>query len=681
MISRPIDGDQSSVTRRSVLRAAAGGFGLFFVATAGGVRWAAEAVGTPMLLDPRSIPKYATQLVIPATMPQARTDLTWNGSPIDYYEIAVRQFEQQMLPVPLPRTTVWGYGPAAVADPDQAATFSTPSATVEARAGRPVRVKWINDLVDERGHFLQPLFRVDPYLHWANPSTGPKGRDDYPLEGVRVPPYEGPVPVVTHLHGAIDLGDESDGYSEAWFLPNATNIPAGYARHGRWYAFFRRKSQRAFGSYAEAGSAIYQYPNAQRASTSWFHDHTLGVTRLNVYAGMSGFFILRGGAEGDEAVVDDRTGQPAVLPAEDLPMLIQDRSFRPDGSLFYPLSRTYFDGITGPYQPASDLPPYWNPEFFGNTILVNGATWPWIPVEQRRYRLRLLNACDARFLMLDFSSIPGASAWKIGSEGGFLARPLDLDAHERGRLLLSPADRADVILDFTNVPVGSHVLRNVAPDEPFGGGQPGKDFHPADARTTGQVMQFRVGPTSVPDESTPPQFLRLPPIAHLTGGRVRRLSIIEEMSVRFADAPVAGILGTVSKAGTWKGYDWGAPVTERTEPGATETWELYNTTEDAHPIHLHAVYFQVVDRQSVTLDPATKSVTLTGSARPPSAVDGGWKDTVIAYPGEVTRIRMRFGPAGRYMWHCHILEHEDNEMMRPLQIGSDQPGQPMQMPH
>jgi FtsP/CotA-like multicopper oxidase with cupredoxin domain len=688
------DADPNRLTRRMVLRAAAGGFGLFFVAQAGGTRWLTEAQatggGAPRLMDPRSIPKFVTRMPVPPVMPQARADLTDNGAPIDYYEISVRQFRQQVLPAPLPATTVWGYGPA-----DRALeSFSSPSATIEAQAGRPVRVKWVNGLVDKQGRYRPHLFAVDPFLHWANPGAGSKGRDDYPPDGVDVPPYTGPVPVVIHLHGAINLGDESDGYAEAWYLPDAVDIPDGYARQGSWYSFFRRKAHGKFGQDWGRGFSVYQYPNAQRASTSWFHDHTLGLTRLNVYAGLTGLFILRGGPEGDDAVTDARTGEAAVLPGPapgpgdpedaphfEIPISIQDRTFRPDGSLFYPDTRAFFDSITGPFQPATDLPPTWNPEFFGNTILANGVVWPTLPVEQRRYRFRLLNGCNARFLILDFSTIPGASVWKVGSEGGFLPAPIDITNGHGGRLLMSPADRSDVIVDFSSVPVGSHVLRNVGPDEPYGGGEPGRGFRSADRRTTGQVLQFQVVAASAPDPSTPPQFLRLPAIAPLDGGTTRRLSIIEEMSTDFADAPIAGILGTVSREGRWKGYDWGAPVSERTSTGATETWELFNTTQDAHPIHLHAVYFQVVDRQTIHLDENSQRATVRGRPRRPQDVDGGWKDTVIAYPGEVTRVRMRFGPSGRYMWHCHILEHEDNEMMRPIQIGPDQPGQPPEMPH
>ena len=135
----------------------------------------------------------------------------------------------------------------------------------------------------------------------------------------------------------------------------------------------------------------------------------------------------------------------------EIPIAIQDRSFNADGSLFYPDTRAFFDGITGPYIPETDISPIWNPEFFGNMMMVNGNTWPFQVVEQRRYRLRFLNGCQSRFLILDFSEIPGVEVWIIGNEGGFLAAPVNLTATNGNRLLMGLAERADIIVDFTNV--------------------------------------------------------------------------------------------------------------------------------------------------------------------------------------------------------------------------------------
>jgi FtsP/CotA-like multicopper oxidase with cupredoxin domain len=248
---------------------------------------------------------------------------------------------------------------------------------------------------------------------------------------------------------------------------------------------------------------------------------------------------------------------------------------------------------------------------------------------------------------------------------------------------MSPAERADLIVDFTDVPVGPYVLGNLGPDEPFGGGEPDVDFPAADARTTGLIMEFRVVPAVSADPSTPPQFLKLPAIATLTGGATRPLALLEEMSMDFADSPVAAMLGRVAgdpKTGTGTAVSqmWMDPITENPAVGATEVWEFYNGTADAHPMHVHEVQFQVVNRQAILFDEATKTFQAApGSVpRPAESWEDGFKDTVTAYPGEVTRVRMKFKTAGQYAWHCHIVEHEDNEMMRPYRVGPAQPGQP-----
>ncbi len=510
-------------------------------------------------------------------------------------------------------------------------------------------------------------------------------------------PYTGPVPIVTHVHGAVGVGDESDGYAEGWFLPDAADIPEGFAETGTWYAFFAAKADAAFKVTWGRGFAVFQYPNLDRASANWYHDHTLGMTRLNVYAGPAGFYIIRGGPH--DVVLDNRTGAPAILPGPapregdkfppnktyyEIPIAIQDRAFNADGSLFYPDTRAFFDEIEGPFIPDGDVSPIWNPEFFGNAMMVNGHTWPFHPVEQRRYRFRVLNGCDSRFLILDFDAIPQVEVWQIGNEGGFLAAPVNLTAGHANRLLMAPAERADVIVDFTNVPAGNYVLRNAGPDAPFGGGVPGEDFEVADTATTGQIMRFNVGPVVTPDATTPPRFLRLPAIvAPPAAVRTRALALLEEMSMYVADAPAETLLGTIDgdpNTGPkhWEKRIWMEPVTENPSLGTTEIWEFYNATADAHPIHIHEVIFEVLNRQDIVVDEDSGTVEApAGSApMPPEPWESGYKDTVIAYPGQVTRVRIEFLVPGQYVWHCHIVEHEDNEMMRPYRIGPVQPGQP-----
>ncbi|HET7202618.1 MAG TPA: multicopper oxidase [Steroidobacteraceae bacterium] len=699
-------------TRRTFLKYTGATTLTLFATGLRGLRRAIAAALPGGTLDPASIPKFVTPLLIPPVMPRAGTVRLRAGKNADYYEISVRQFPQQILPAGMPSTTVWGYGPVSGARSHRPLLIhNAPSLTIEADWKRPVRVKWINDLKDGSGQYLSHLLPVDPTLHWANPAGGESGRDTRPTFASTPPPYAGPVPMVTHVHGAVAVGDESDGYAEAWYLPDAANVPSGYAVHGTWYEFFAGKAYDKFGTTWGPGSATFQYPNANRASTLWYHDHTLGMTRLNVYAGPAGFYIIRGGPAGDSAVLDVRSGTEAVLPGPapkdgdgfpprktyyEVPIAIQDRSFNADGSLFYPDTRRFFDDLVGPHvgtehgehdddEHDAAFPPIWNPEFFGNAIMVNGNTWPFHVVEQRRYRFRLLNGCQSRFLILDFGSVPGVEVWQIGNEGGFLATPVNLTAVNGNRVLLGLAERADVIVDFTGVPVGNYVLRNAGPDEPFGGGTPGVDFPVADAETTGQVLEFSVVPALEPDATTPPQYLQLPPVAPLpVETATRRLALIEKMGMGIdsqgepIEGPVEAVLGRVV-AGHVVADAWMGPVTENPAPGTTELWEMHNLTGDAHPMHIHEVAFEVVDRQRLVQDDdgeAVEPVQLAGDPVPPEPWETGFKDTVIVYPGQVTRVRARFSTPGQFVWHCHIVEHEDNEMMRPFRIGPLQAGQP-----
>ncbi|HET6952970.1 MAG TPA: multicopper oxidase [Acidimicrobiales bacterium] len=658
----------SGLSRRDFLRIGGGaGAGLFFVGRIGGRRFRLPVAGAQVpegMLDPGDVPKYQTPLLIPPVMPRAATVIAPGGKPVDYYEISMRQFAQQILPAGLPMTTVWGYGAVAAQSRSGLLIHNAPSLTIEARFDRPVRVKWINELVDGSGNFLPHLLPVDPTLHWANPPGGTGGRDSRPTFTETPDPYTGPVPIVTHVHGAVGVGDESDGYAEAWYLPAAADIDADFATEGTWYGFFAAKAAASYGAAWGPGFATFQYPNLSRASTIWYHDHALGMTRLNVYAGPAGFFIVRGGPAGDATVLDSRTGLTASLPGpaprendkfppnksyREIPIAIQDRSFTAGGSrLFYPDTREFFDEYEGPYIPVTDISPIWNPEFFGNTIMVNGNTWPFLTVEKRRYRFRVLNGCQSRFLILDFNDVPEVDVWAIGNEGGFLAAPVSLTAGFGNRLLMGLAERADLIVDFTNVPVGSYVLANVGPDEPFGGGQPGVDFDPADPGSTGQILEFRVVPAVGVDEG---------------GNKV--------------EGPTEALLGTVAN-GTWFERKWMDAVTENPTVGDTEVWELYNTTADAHPMHIHEVAFEVVNRQEIVILEESEEVQVAPGSVPvaPEPWETGVKDTVIAYPGQVTRVRIRFDNRGQFVWHCHIVEHEDNEMMRPYRIGPAQPGQP-----
>lgn len=609
-------------------------------------------------LDPVTLPKYLTPLVIPPAMPRTSKIKVRGGKNIDSYEIAVRQFQQAILPTGCPATTVWSYGSA-----NHPWSFNYPAFTIEAKWEKPVRVKWINDLRDANGAYLPHILPVDQTLHWANPPGGDLGRD---MAGSDPTPYRGPVPIVTHVHGAHTTED-SDGFAEAWYLPAANNIPAGYASFGSHYDHFKSEFFKKWGENWTPGTATFQYPNDQRATTLWYHDHSLGMTRCNVYAGPAGFYLLRGGP--DDAVFGlpgpaPALGDPLGLKYYEIPIAVQDRSFNSDGSLFYPDTREFFDGFSGPYAPASDIAPVWNPEFFGNSMVVNGKTWPVLTVEPRRYRFRLLNGCNSRFLILkmvrgDPTVRPASAALpfvQIGAEGGFLPAPVMLD-----QLLMSPAERADVIVDFSGYAPGTEFyMINEGPDEPFGGGVAGTDFPWSDPDTTGQVMKFVIGPSMGRDTSLPASQIQLPAITpYGVETAIRQLSLNEEDSAVLTDVgPRAALLGTVA-GGVPAPQMWADSITENPALGATEVWEFHNFTVDAHPIHVHQVMFQVVNRESMS----------GGPARPPESWETGFKDTVIAYPGEITRVKARFDLPGLYVWHCHIVEHEDNEMMRPYYVG------------
>jgi spore coat protein A len=664
-------------TRRDFLKAGTvGGSGLYLASKFGFIERAFTQAVAGGSLDPYGVPRFVTPLHDLATMPRISA-----AGAVDYYEIAAQQVRQQILPTGLPDTTVWAYGSL-----NQPGTFHSPAPTIEARQGRVTRVKWVNRLVTASGNYRRHLLPIDQTLHWANP---PGPRDGM---GMNPQPYRGPVPLVMHLHGGHTF-DDSDGYPEAWFLPAAIDIPAGYATEGTWYNFFKRKAAARLGTPWARGTATFDYSNDQPAATMWVHDHTLGLTRANVYAGLSGFYLLRGG---DDAIARQ-------LPDHEIPLLIQDRSFNADGSLFFPGDRAFFEGVSKadlqiPFIPQnacdgtpSDVSAIWNPEFFGNTMMVNGNTWPFLEVEQRRYRFRFLNGCNARTLLLklDRDHLP---LWQIGSDGGYLPNPAPLT-----QLLLAPAERADVIVDFARVPIGTTItLLNIGPDSPFGGGVSGVDYPPADPQTTGGVMQFRVRPSRTADLSTPPQRLSglvaAAPSQPPRGAKLRRLSLneLDSQAVKVAanpdgtfqipireacgDAaavpfgPTVGLLGTVNADGTGNPLAWMDPVSENVALG-TEIWEIRNFTADAHPIHIHQTQFRILDR--APFDPENPALP-PGPTRPPEAWETGLKDTVVAYPGEITRLVASFDLKGQYVWHCHILDHEDHDMMRPMVIGKPQ---------
>jgi spore coat protein A, manganese oxidase len=378
------------------------------------------------------------------------------------------------------------------------------------------------------------------------------------------------------VHGArVPAG--SDGWPEDWFVPGH--------------------------------SALLHYPGVQDAASLWYHDHAMGITRLNIYAGLFGAFNVR---DADERALGLPSGDC------DLPLILCDRLIARDGQLYYPVS----DDPSAP----------WVPECHGNVVLCNGKLYPHFDVEPRRYRLRLINVANTRFFDLSLSQ--GHVFQQIGSDQGLLPAPL-----QRLRIELYPAERADVVVDFT--------------------GMAGRTVHLQ--QQSEAILEFRVRDRGRPDASALPATLRpVPRIDPATAVRHRMLTVGEQ-----DDASGNPMMMTLD------GRMWSDPVTEKPKQNTIETWSFVNVTGDAHPIHLHLVRFQIIDRRPFDLFAwnASRIVKYIGPAQWPPPHEAGWKDTVRADPGMVTRIAMRFeGEPGRYVWHCHYLEHEDNEMMRPYQL-------------
>jgi spore coat protein A len=631
------------LTRRQLFKAGASGAAVAASpALLGGTAAQAQS-GTTAPIDPTTIPKYATPLFV---MPAARPVRV--GPDLDEYRIAVRQLTQQMLPDGYPRTTGFGFG--SVFDHH---SFGIPGPTIEARADRWTRVTWANQLMTPFGTYLPHLLPVDPTLHWANPPGGAAGRDTKPSFTSTPGPYRGPVPLVVHLHGQ-HAWEDSDGYPEAWYLPPAWNIPPGYARVGSVYDQFRQEARDRYGVHWSPGNAVFQYPNDQRATALWYHSHSLGMTRTNIYAGQAGMYLIRGGAS---------DLPPGVLPGpapgwfdppgtryHELPLVIQDKRFNSDGSLSFPASREeFFDGYGGPYIPETDVNPIWNPVFFGDTIVVNGRTWPYLEVEPRRYRFRVLDASNTRGYTLKVVADPLAARpapaalpiWVIGADGGFLPAPAAVESVDIG-----VAERLDLVVDFTGLPAGTELYLS-------------NEGGLSDPATTGQILKFVVTPLRSLDRSVPPDQLSLPSRTPLSPATVtRQLTMNAEFSAFAEGVQIADLLGTLNPDGTSNPLRWSDPLTETPALGSTEIWELYNFSPVGHLIHVHLVQFEVLDRRPIE----------GGTPQPPLSWETGTKDTLVSPPGQITRIKSTFDKEGRFVWHCHLVDHEDNEMMRPYVV-------------
>jgi spore coat protein A, manganese oxidase len=510
------------------------------------------------------------------------------GKPGETIDLEMGQF-QQKVHRDLPPTTVWGYN------------GSWPGPTIEAQSGQPLNVNWVSKLPNTH------LLPIDHSIHGAEAS----------LPAVRN---------VAHLHGACAMPDD-DGYPEAWFTAQGEHGPHG--------SKFKPKPS--------------CYPNCQPSTTLWYHDHCLGITRLNVYAGLAGFYLIRDEAE-----------NALNLPQGEfeIPLMLQDRLFHRDGSLYYPKV------VNGPKEH-----PIWIQEFYGDYNCVNGKVSPYLEVEPRKYRFRIVNAANARFyhLRLFISDATGKiqndsfdvpSFQQIGTDGGLLPAPLEIRY-----LLIGPGERFDVIIDFSACESKFFSLVNDAPAPYTMGGQ----------YLAEDVMLFKVvKPLSGKDASVVPETLvPFEPLVP-TYATCERLLLVSEKERPSDGYVITGLLGNAR---------WHEPITEDPKAGSTEIWSFVNITGDVHPLHVHLVRFQVLNRQTFDVHTyqQTGKLVFTGKPMAPESNERpAHKDTIKSYPGYVTRVVMRFDlPHGAqvspgdellYVWHCHILEHEDNEMMRPYKV-------------
>jgi spore coat protein A len=478
----------------------------------------------------------------------------------DYYELVMMEGEHRFHKH-FPNTLIWGYNGLY------------PGPTIEATKDKPIYVKYKNQLP------LQHFLPVDFTLHAANDSQE--------------------VRTVTHLHGA-NVDWESDGHPEAWYTRDYRHTGPKFSKE------------------------IHEYTNHQPGTTMWYHDHAMALTRINVYAGLAGFYLLRDALE-------ERSNLPCG--EYEYPILIQDKSFNEDGSLFYP---------DEPPFPVT-VHPSITPGFVGNTIVVNGKLWPYLDVEPRKYRFRFLNGSNRRGYVISLSN--EQTMMQIGTDGGFLSAPQAIQSVE-----LLPAERTDIIIDFSACEGQEITLLNT--DTDF------IDEH------TNVIMQFKVSlPLKCEDTSEIPERLAVTMDLHPHHAHIDRQLPLTATTDEFG-RPMLLLNNRM----------YHDPATEKPSLDSIEVWSFINTTPFIHPIHLHLIQFKILERRPFDLELYQNEgiVSFTGPPEEPRDYERGWKDTVKVDAGKVTKIIMHWKDhVGNYMWHCHFLEHEDHDMMRPILVMKD----------
>ncbi|KAL6007448.1 Leucine permease transcriptional regulator [Asimina triloba] len=500
----------------------------------------------------------------------------------------------------LPATTVFAFGTSQE-------TATVPGPTIESLQGTPTFVTWENHL---------PRFHILPWDRTV-PTAIPK---------------TGGVPVVVHLHGGVHE-PQSDGSALAWFT-------AGFRETGPAWS-----------------KSTYKYLNVQHAGNLWYHDHALGLTRINILAGLIGAYIIRNPAK--ENPLNLPSGEPF-----DQHLVIFDRSFLSDGSLY--INRT---GI------VSEIHPQWQPEYFGDAIIVNGKAWPFMKVQRRKYRFRIINAGNARYYQLSLSD--GLPFTVIGSDASYLAKPVFTDT-----LLLSPSEIADVIIDFSKSKGKETVLSNAAP-YPYPSGDPVDSLN-------SKVMKFIIipgGPNPADKSNVPAQLFNYASVPNTQDIKTKRYIVMYEYTTPDGRPTHLYI----------NGRRFEDPVTETPRSGSTEIWEVINLTGDNHPLHIHLGTSQAVRIQElVDLANFTSCMQVqndaikcnvsghaTGKLIDVTDYEMTWKNAVKMAPGYVTTIVVNFHlvepnapypfdatAEPGYVYHCHILDHEDNAMIRPLKLAN-----------
>jgi len=562
--------------------------------------------GGAAILDPRGLEKFVDEL---PDMPRLRGYGIAEGGALVAGNLTIGMYDTSWkFHRDLPATRVFAYGASRE-------TATVPGPTIEAMRGVPTHVTWVNHLPAR--HFL-------PWDATLTTAVAPGARG---------------VPTVVHLHGGVQHSS-SDGHSLAWFT-------AGLAATGPRFS-----------------PLPYAYPNRQPPGNLWYHDHAMGLTRVNILAGLMGAY--RVASPGEEGPLNLPSGA-----ALDRNLVLFDRDFRADGALF--MNRTGNN---------PDVHPQWQPEYFGAVVVVNGKAWPYLRVRRRRYRFRILNASNARFFRLRLSA--GLRFVHVGSDSVYLPRPVATDA-----FLVAPSEIADVVVDFAEAAAGAAVLSDDAP-APYPG-------DPGDKAETVAVMKFLIEDAAAeepPDTSAVPAALmpHYPRPDAREAATTRRITMYE-YAKNGTDEPTHLYLNARS---------YMDPVTETPREGTSELWEVINLTDDNHPLHVHLALFAVLEQRSLRrVDEFRDCMVRRNDARA-CGIDRhlaggrrhavprqerGWKNVFKVRPGAVTRMLVRFKPLSSadaspeesrfpfdattgpgYVYHCHILDHEDNEMMRPMKI-------------